>query len=366
MNIVIITDALTEPLYTPRIRFLNRHLIAAGHNVTWFAEQSPSDIPDDLRPANLIEIPYYHSSTDRTLKAPFIFLCDHKNRFFERKIKLTEKPDIIFVSTFLTFGLRAGLHLSRKYKCPLHVDLRDIAEQTPANSYSRSFLSASRLYRTININRRNKILRKATTLTTVSRFHQKLLSRINPNTHLIYNGYDANMFKPAEKPVSNRINIIYTGRWYGRDMQDPLPLFKALQKADFKYNLAFYTAPDVHDELRGLAYQYGIDIELHGYIPNSDIPNLLNKANVALVLTSPSNKGVLTTKFFEALGTATPVLCVPSDRGELASLIHSTHAGLASSDPDEILQFLRHPHAEIENSEKYSRQYQTERLCSLF
>lgn len=368
MNILILTDALTAPLYIPRIRFLNSQLLTAGHHVTWYAERSPNDIPDDLRPANLIEIPYYHSFADRILKAPLILFYDHKNRFFEHNIRPSEKPDIIFVSAFLTFGLRAGLALSRRYSCPLHIDLRDIAEQTPLNSYSRSRLSTSRIYRAIHIRRRNAVLRCATTVTTVSRFQQQLIAGINPNTHLIYNGYDAELFRPTEKPEPSPLSIVYTGRWYGSSMQDPSPLFAALGQADFDYTLTFYTGKEVHEEIGRVASRYAINPILRDYIPNSEIPEVLGKAHVALVLTSPSNRGILTTKFFEALGTHTPVLCTPSDCGELASLVRTTDAGLASSDPDEILAWLRHPKPSNSNQQSltfYSRQYQTQRLIRL-
>ena len=371
--IIIITDALTAPLYTPRVRFLNQRLIADGHDVVWYAEQSPTPIPDDIRPKNLIEIPYYRSKLDRILKAPLIFLFDHKNRYFAKQIlSQRHNSQLVFVSTFHTFGLQAGLKIAKHNNCKLHIDLRDIAEQTPANSYSRSFLSGARLYRKINIARRNRILRQADTLTTVSHFHQQLLSKINPNTHLIYNGYDANIFKPMPKPEARPIRIVYTGRWYGREMQDPTPLFKALGGADFEYELIFYTAPDVHDELRQMANEYGVKITLNSYVPNSEIPGILNNAHVALVLTSPRNKGVLTTKFFEAIGTATLVLCAPSDEGELAELIKTTKTGLASSEPEEIRDFLTSLSSDssltsISNlTSEFSRQYQTEKLCSLF
>lgn len=366
MRIVIITDVLARPLYTARVRFVNQQLLAAGHQVSWFAEKSPDTIPDDILPANLVEIPYYESAFDRFFKAPLILLADHKNRFFARNIKPTYAPDLVFVSTFHTFGLRAGLCLAHRYNCPLHIDLRDIAEQTPANSYSRPIMSVSRIYRAINIHRRNKVLRQANTITTVSRFQQKLISSINANTHIIYNGYDATIFKPEDKLHDGTIRIVYAGRWYGKEMQDPTPLFTALQKADFKYILVFYTGTEVHDELSRLARQYGVEIELHDYVCNSEVPKILNQSDVALVLTSPSNRGILTTKFFEALGTRTPVLCVPSDRGELANLIRTTKAGLASADSKEILDFLRNPHCECDNPDLYSRQHQTEKLINLF
>ncbi|MCQ2344463.1 MAG: glycosyltransferase [Paludibacteraceae bacterium] len=378
MNVIIITDALTAPLFTPRVRFLNRQLLAEGHNVTWFAERY-QDIPSDIRPGNLVEIPYYSGhKADRLFKGVLSFLFDHKNRFFAHKIlrhsiERSITPDIVFVSTFHIFGLRAGFAVARRYHCPLHIDLRDIAEQTPTNAYSRPFLSNNALYRKISIGRRNDILRRAASVSTVSKFQKETVSRVNPNTHVIYNGYDSTIFYPSRKAINQRpITILYVGRWYGERMQDPHPLFRAIS-GRMDVRLVFYTGVEVHGRLRKLADNYNVNLELHPYVPNPQIPELLRNADIALVLTSPENRGVLTTKFFEALGTRTPVLCTPSDNGELAELIRITHAGIASSDPVEILGFIdgtiRGGGAGLFSAgfdvTVFSRQYQTSRLINL-
>ena len=59
-----------------------------------------------------------------------------------------------------------------------------------------------------------------------------------------------------------------------------------------------------------------------------------------LVLTSEHTHGMLTTKFYEALGCEKPILCVPSDQGALADLMAYTHAGIATDDIDAIRQFI--------------------------
>ena len=59
-----------------------------------------------------------------------------------------------------------------------------------------------------------------------------------------------------------------------------------------------------------------------------------------LVLTNEQTHGMLTTKFYEALGCEKPILCVPSDKGALAELMAYTNAGLATDDIDAIKQFI--------------------------
>ena len=370
MKVIIITDALTAPLYVPRVRFLNNQLRAEGHSVIWYTERY-KEIPEEVRPDNLVEVPYYHKH-DRLLKGVMSVLLNHKNRHIFDHINPPFRPDIVFCSTFHNFGLLAAERLAERYKCALHIDLRDIAEQTPINAYSRAFLSDNFFYRRLSLKRRDEVLKRANLVTTVSKFHRGVLSEINANTHVIYNGYDAEVFYPTErdKTCSDCTTLLYTGKWYGERMQNPHPLFKALS-GHKEIKVVFYTSPDVHPRLRQLADKYDINVELHSYVANSEVPKLLRKADFSLVLTSPENRGVLTTKFFEALGTETPILCTPSDEGELAELINNTEAGIATSDSEEILEFLKRrgeffiSRGGAEPAEFYSRQRQTAELIKL-
>jgi hypothetical protein len=56
--------------------------------------------------------------------------------------------------------------------------------------------------------------------------------------------------------------------------------------------------------------------------------------------TQEGPKGIMTTKFFEALGTEKPVLCVRSDEACLASAIEKTNAGVAATNVEEVKAFL--------------------------
>ena len=84
----------------------------------------------------------------------------------------------------------------------------------------------------------------------------------------------------------------------------------------------------------------------------------------------------MTTKFFEALGCEKPVLCTPSDEECLVQAIHETNAGIASSDPDEIKDFIMSKYHEwqtngftrqtVINKQQFSRQHQAEQFEQLF
>ena len=59
-----------------------------------------------------------------------------------------------------------------------------------------------------------------------------------------------------------------------------------------------------------------------------------------IVLTSSHAKGMMTTKFYEALGCEKPILCIPDDGGVLAETIRKTNAGIATDKPNEIQEFI--------------------------
>ena len=91
-----------------------------------------------------------------------------------------------------------------------------------------------------------------------------------------------------------------------------------------------------------------------------------------LVLTNTRTHGMLTTKFYEALGCAKPILCVPSDEGELAKLIEYTNAGIATADKEAIKAFITEIYNEWKQNgftrqhplhrEQFSRETQCEQL----
>lgn len=375
MKITIISDAPAAPLYTPRVRFLNKTLLAAGHEVTWFTERF-EDIPLEIRPDNLVEIDYYKGK-NRLTKGLKSFLNDDKNRFFEREILLgAEHTDLVICSTFLTFGLRAAKALAKRDNAFLHVDLRDIVEQHPKNILSHPIFNLpiiSGKYRRDNIRKRNEVLAVADTVSVVSKYHRELIGKINANTFTIYNGYDEMIFKPGKRKSRDwRFDMVYLGKWYGNDVQDINPLFKALQGLhDIDIRLTFYTATSMHENLRKIVSGYKIDdlVEIRGYVPNIEVPDVLRQSDVAIVLTSPKNKGDLFTKFFEALGCKVPVLCTPSDGGELSELIEQTRAGKALTEPAEIRQFIRDMYNDkltIEpEGDEFSRQIQTARWMEI-
>lgn len=386
-RILIITDAVTKPLYTPRVRNLYHHFSQKGIEVEWLTEQH-EEIPSNFN-LKLHQIPFYKhkgllGKIEWTIKNILNLLFDYKNNYFTEKIlTLTQNKqyDSVFCSTFHTFGLKSALKVSQKQNIPLHIDLRDIVEQCDTNEYNNSKIALgliSKLYRNINISRRNKVLKQADSITTVSPWHADFIKQFNPNTHLIYNGYDSNLFIP-QHTKSEFFDIIYTGKWYSPTLQDPTLLFQALAEINNpQIRLIWYTNADVHSQISKLAQQHNLTTPLiiNNYVPNNEIPNLLNQSSIILVLTNKGNRGIMTTKFFEAIGVEKPILCVRSDEGCLAQTIQETNAGLAATNVTEVKEFILfhynqwqkqgYTHTEIKNKEQFSRQNQALQFEKIF
>ena len=353
MNVLVITDPFYKPLYVPRMRYLCNFLVRQGHHVELYSEET--DKIDFQHTYQLTTWRFINSKTDWIIKTFWTLLTDYKDRWLARKIIMHTKsiPDIVIASTSYTFPLPAADIVARHFKCPLLVDLRDIAEQAPDllinryNLFTKPFVG---IYNKINTIRRNNVLRKAHAVTTVSPWHQKFLEKFNPNTHLVYNGYDKSEFFPNPQHAK-QFRIVYAGRIYNDSVRNPELLFKALKNIKSNNEMPeliveWYTDEHGQKIIRDYAKHYDVEslMSYHDYVPRREINNVYNSSSVVLVLSNKASKkgpfGILTTKFFEALGAQRPILVVQSDEADLESVINETNAGCAAKNTNDILHFL--------------------------
>ena len=96
-----------------------------------------------------------------------------------------------------------------------------------------------------------------------------------------------------------------------------------------------------------------------GYVPAARIPAILNESSMLLLLTNKADangpKGIMTTKFFEALAVEKPILCVRGDEGCLEEVISRTKSGLSAHSEEEVYAFIR----------RYYLQWQTDKTTSI-
>ncbi|HKL95644.1 MAG TPA: glycosyltransferase [Paludibacteraceae bacterium] len=399
-RILILCDAFGPPSFTPRIRFLCHYLVENGWNIQLCTEKFAPITFAHSYPINEIEL-YHHrglvGKLEWVIKSTLSLILDYKNKQFSKQVRkhfTDDSFDLVLCSTFHTFPLRAAFEIAHKQKIPLVVDLRDIVEQAPGNQYHAhkfNFLKpVAYWFKKINVKRRNSMIQKAQALISVSPWHVDFLKTYNPATHLIYNGFDADVFYPNQLKTEKFI-LSYTGKLYEQSMQDPELFFVALselttENSKFKKDceVHWYTNQDGENKLKNLTSQYQLDESMifHSYVSIDNIPQILQKSSIVLVFsnkaTSNGSNGIMTTKFFEALGVEKPILCVRSDEGCLSAAIKETNAGLAGTTVEEVKAFIvekyeewkktGYTHQPVDQNKKmtFSRQAQAQQFENIF
>ena len=399
-KILILSEPFAPPSFLPRIVNLCKNLNLKEWEPEIFTEEIIG-VNYNTPPCPLYQTPYYTSKNKiywsfKWLLHFFFQYKDIKLQQFIEKQTNVNKYDLIFCSISNLFPITTAARLAKKYNKPLIIDLRDIDEQWGKHKYlthsisNLSFIN-NFIYKQIeklNIKRRNKALLQANAITTISPWHRNFIKQINPNTHLIYNGYDANVFTP-QKLNSPTFDITYTGRLIDLEFRNPNLLLEAIQQLDKeekispnKLNIKWYIGSTLKNELIKIIEKYNVSQYNHffDFIPNKEIPLLLNQSSINLILTTKSSDngphGIMTTKFFEAIGVEKPILCVRSDEECLAQTIKETNAGLAATNVEEIKEFILYhynewqqkgyTHIEIHNKEQFTRQNQALQFENIF
>ena len=332
-RLLIVSEPLTPPSYSPRLTSLIHYLEQRGWKCT------------------------FESEPVATNKLTDVLFRTREKQFTKRLLSTYSAQDFdaVFCSTFYYFPLLTAYNLSKAWHLPLIVDVRDIAEQWGKASYFTSPLPKlfglekilSRLYVNRNIRMRNRVLRHASAVTTVSPWHQTYLQTLTkaPVT-LIYNGYDENELSCNPSPVTRHpFSIVFMGRLISLKLRQPQLLFQAVSELNIPVQLDFYSEPQLADNLRQLAAQYHIEnqLHLHDYIARDKIGEVMSQASILLALGAPADMqqhGILGTKVFEAIGVEKPFMLIPSDEENLAQLIRETGIGIAASNTEEIKAFI--------------------------
>jgi glycosyltransferase involved in cell wall biosynthesis len=412
MKILILTDNF-PPAFGPRMGYLCKYLKRQNVDYYVIAEKiEDSTFAFLADPEHSLRIAFYKSESRLEWLKVWLtdLFFDTKNRkIFDEALKATETDDydLILCSAYRTFPLPAAARLARKIGLPLVVDLRDIIEQWADNEYiskqipkllglEKIFIS---IFRKNLLNKRNKVLRQATAVTTVSPWHVETLKGYNPNTHLIYNGFDPELFYPA--PIASPVfYITYTGRIMSLALQNPTLLFQAVERlatesviSPEKFKIRWFTNAKTRqmiwemmegegESVKGEWLKVKEFLEFHDYVAAAEIPKILNESAVLLLLTNKSGEngpqGIMTTKFFEYLAVEKPILCVRGDEACLEEAINQTRSGLSAHNSDEVYEFIKtlygqwlstgetSSNAKREEIRKLSRETQAEQFINIF
>lgn len=401
-NVLILADSF-PPGFAPRMGYLSKYL----SRYDWEGEAifiAQSDIYNFERLVGYI--PSYQAGKYEEDATGSLFQSVKKNlqRFFSKDwvwssfdtqiyqtaipVLKEKKVDLILCSTSSFFPLEVAYKLSEKFHLPLLLDFRDIYEQSE-NSFQGAL--KTRIKTSLYKWKRNRIIGRANAVISVSPWHQEFLSHYNQNSHLIYNGFDAEYFYPRDLVKTEKFTIIYTGTvmpFNDISTRNPSWLFQAIAEL-FKngkitaetFCVKFYTDPKSFPLLEKLSLEYEVSafIKLEKWVKALQIPDILSSANVLLVLAASSGtKGILTTKLFEYLAIGRTILCVPSDRAVIRDLLNDTSAGFAAATFEDTYDFLLDKyeewkrsgtvecHADFERIKQFSREKQAGQFVEIF
>ena len=252
---------------------------------------------------------------------------------------------IILATTPSPSTLAAAYEIHKKYSIPWIADFRDtydIAQQASSVTSQRSFIRYE-----------PSICSTASVLPTVCPALQNhLQSRHTQDICVIPNGFNRNQLNlslniPA--PPNKKFTIAYTGN-LPYPLVNPIPLFISLESLLQAHRIPvylfefFYAGPS-SNQVSSLLKDYPLLASCSSV--NDSIYYLHSlqtqqSANLLLVLTYPADKGVLTFKLCEYLGTGKPILAIPSDDDIVASVLEKSSTGKALSDTNDIMNFITH------------------------
>lgn len=389
-RVLILCEAIAPPAYSPRVVTLVEWLQGRGWQCVLITEECAEQAyHTDICP--IYQMPVYSN-----ILADKLFYGKDKALYeYAKEVVDVRSFDVIFCSSYYYFPLYAASLLAEEYGKPLLVDLRDIAEQWGNVPYfTRKVTSLKKLdywigkaYERRQLRGRNTILRKAKVVTTVSPWHREVLAQYNPNTHLIYNGYDAEVFVPKDIK-SEQFCISYLGKLYSTSLRDPRLLFAAMEQLVAQgaidsacVRVTFHIDLPAIPHIQALGEKYHITdiLDVSGYVARQDILPIMHSSSILLVLTTLSTDkgthGIMGTKFFENIGVEKPILCVRSDEECLADAIERTNAGLAAREVEEVKAFILDKYKEwqkngytrqaVKDKEQFTRQKEAQQFEEL-
>lgn len=402
-NALMILDHF-PPSFAPRMGYLAKYMKELGWDARVFAVAHSNDTAkfDNLVGfvrAEVVPMPMYcrkHACNRLTSEVLGMIKGGlgwsmNDERMLRHVMRSTEgeKYDLVVCSTASFFPLYAAFRLSQKMGLPIVLDFRDIYEQDP---YMYPHKGAAGLLRRMQISIRNRIIGRAAAVSTVSEWHRDFLGAYNKQTHLIFNGFDSDLFYPHTNTERlPRFVVGYTGSVSPTNCEgsrNPEILFEAVRHLSAKgiiepekFVIRFYTDDVSMEYIRRTAHKYGIGnyVEVGRWVAADEVPSVLADCSILLVLVAACNtKGVMTTKVFEYLAMGRTTVCVPDKDGPVAKLIAAAGAGQSFDKVDELCDYLAEKyrewqtngqvecHTNMEYVAHFSRQRQAKQFAKIF
>nr|MDK2850482.1 hypothetical protein [Candidatus Cloacimonadota bacterium] len=236
--------------------------------------------------------------------------------------------DLIFVSCGPFSSAIAAYKLAEEFQLPLVVDYRDYWTlltdyDLMGNPFKRHFSKAWE----------KRILGRADLIVSATKgIAEDLAKHFDPQlkdkTFLLFNGHDEEDFKdiPSERPSSEHFTLAYFGNIYAR--RSLKYLYRAIEEMDreklIPANLRILLYGNFNREVYDEIEKSGIKerISVQNQVPHREALAKMQQADaLILVINSSSPKGTLTSKIFEYLRIARPILAMVPQKSEAAELL---------------------------------------------
>ena len=267
---------------------------------------------------------------------------------------LTNKYDVLITTGPPHSTHLVGLKLKKKYKIRWLTDFRDPwTKMGYLKNVKRWKLST--FFDTIL---EGKVIRNCDAAIAVSK---KIMDDFNniSKIHLIPNGYDPEDFQHVKISKDNKN---FTLNYFGTipPESSPVPILKAVnllsEKSINNIHLNFYG--NVSDIVKMELKENDENnlITFHSYLPHNEMLNLLVNSSMLMLIINKvkNNKGILTGKIFEYIGSGVPVLGIGPEDGEAAQILEKTESGkmFYYDQIEEITEFIEEKYNDWKNRKK--------------
>ena len=234
-----------------------------------------------------------------------------------------------------------------------------------------------------NLKLEDAVLKNADCILTVSNSLKVEFAKIAKRVEVITNGFDDEVIATEKVVLDSKFSISYIGLL--PKQSNPKNLFKVLKElcnenSEFKKDLQVNFIGDISDEVKVAIKLNHLELntEFLGYVSHEAAIEYQKKSQVLLLLIPnvENNKGILTGKLFEYLTAKRPILAIGPEKGDLASILNETNAGVVIDFNNEeklklavTKNYQKYKENKLivdsKNIQKYHRKELTNKLASL-
>ena len=227
MNFLFFVDDF-PPNWSPRVGYLCKYLTQMGHHIYVVSGVRNEKNVYEFLAGYAEEVHFFKpvsgsSRIRRLIDALESLLPVRKLRreaeMVRKSLEICSriKIDLVFCSTCDMFPAYSAMNVSKLTGLPLHVDFRDLNEQLGKRRllarhpkfWAHHIRDA--LYNPLYRIYRRRVVASAKSTSSISDFHKKLINEISQNCHLIYNGFDPDIFFDRQQTKQSKFIISYSG-----------------------------------------------------------------------------------------------------------------------------------------------------------